>query len=65
MNLDTNVVVTSEQKKPCTFCLFVRYFAIFAFLLTVVFFLYNQSKKDDIAERQDAIMRATMEADMP
>ncbi len=64
MHLDTKKEASVDKKKPCTFCLLVRWFAIAAFLLTIAFYFYEQSQKHVIGEKEQAVIRATMEANL-
>ena len=64
MNPDSKEVVTSENKKPCAFCIFVRVFAIVTLLLTIAFYLFVKSQERAVVTKENSVMRATIEADM-
>ena len=64
MQEDNNEVVSIEEKKPCTFCLFVRYFGIVVFLLTIAYYFFVQSQKTAMMEKENSVLQATMQADM-
>ncbi len=64
MNIDTNQVTPDpEEKKRCTICLVVRYFALTLFVLTIAFYFYVKYERGLVAEKVQQVNEATAQAD--
>lgn len=52
-----------ERRKPCTFCLFVRYLAVVLFLLAIILYFYDSVRDKELQDKERQVFDSMMLAE--